>query len=141
VVVTYADCFAILGNAVMGTSVVTRILPVTQLILLVVKLPRSLASTSKTMEIANMVTTADSLTKVMPQKNQLQTVLLAMLEVVAAVEEEGEEDVDVAEVEVVGEVDVVVVYRHPQRRLLPVLLVSPLLPMLLPKRRMRVRSK
>jgi hypothetical protein len=110
----YADCSATLENADLEISVVTRILQVTQSILLVVKLPRSLASTFKTMDRASTGMTAAFLTQtVMLQKNQLQMVLLTMREVVVAVEEEGEEE-GVA-VEHVGEVvvveDVVVLLR------------------------------
>jgi len=72
--------------------------------LLAANLPRSLALTIKTTEIASMETTAAFPTqKVMPQKSPLAMVLLAMLEVVVAVEE----DEDVVPV-VVAAVDAVV---------------------------------
>jgi len=86
-----AGCSATLENADTVRIVVTRILPVIQSILLVANLPRNLALTIKTMEIASMETTAAFLTQmVMLQKSPLSMGLLTMLEVVVAVEE-GEE--------------------------------------------------
>jgi len=86
-----AGCSATLENADMVRIAVTRILPVIQSILLVANLPRNLALTIKTMEIASMETTAAFLTQmVMLQKSPLSMGLLTMLEVVVAVEE-GEE--------------------------------------------------
>jgi hypothetical protein len=108
----YADCSATLENADLVINVVTRILLVTQSILLVVKLPRSLASTIKTMDRASTGMTAAFLTQtVMLQKNQLQMVLLTMLEVVVAVVEDGDEVVAVDVVEVVVVVEDVVLLR------------------------------
>jgi len=134
----YADCSATLENADMETNVVTRILPVTQSILLVVKLLLSLALTSSKMDRVNMGNNADSHTQtVMLQKNPLPMVLLTMLDV-EAVEGVGEEVVVV----VVDEAAVVVAVGLAclLLQLQPLLLALLLLPMLQRKRRM-MKSK
>jgi len=134
-----ADCSATLETASMGINAVTNILREIQSNPLVVNLPRSLALTFKTTELASTEMTAAFPTlMLMLQKNQLLTVLLAMQEVVAAVEEDGDvaEDVDV-------DVDVVVVEVVVRHRLLPQqpLRLAPLLPPTPLRKRRMTRSK
>jgi hypothetical protein len=119
---------------------VTRILPVIQSILLVVKLPQSLALTFNKMDRASMEMTAAFLTQKMLQKNLLLMVLLTMQEVVVAVEEEGEEGVVVEEAEAVAVVDVELLLLLPQQPLRLLLVLLLLLVHLLKRRMMRNKS-
>lgn len=136
-----ADCSETLANADSVINVVLRILLEIPLILLVAKPLRSLASTSKMTVIANTGMTAASLTIPMLQRNLLPMVLLAMtvLEVVVAVEEEGEEVAVVAE----DEVEDVDVDHQLVHLLLPplLLLLVPLQPVVHLRRRRTMKNK